>query len=272
MKKTVRLNTGTEMPLLGFGTWKLNGEVAKEAISFALTTGYRLIDTADRYGNHGEVADALDASSVAREDIFLTTKLWMTEYRRDDVYKAGQRFLQELRTDYIDLLLIHWPDRTIPFAETLQAMNDLKERGMVKAIGVSNFTINHLKDALKTGIQISVNQVELHPSFSQQELKAFCDGQGIVLTAYSPMGKGAEFELPLIKELALKYGKSPAQIILNWIMMKNISVVTKSTKSENIVDSFKSQEWELAVEDIEKIDTLNTNNRNFNPPFADFQY
>lgn len=260
------------MPAIGFGTWKLSGDLGKKSVLSALQVGYRHIDTASHYDNHTVIAEAINESGLDREDVFITTKLWMTDYHRDDVYRACQKALTELKSDYIDLYLMHWPDRTIPFEETLKAMNDLKEKGMIKAIGVSNFTINHLKDALKTGVEISVNQVEFHPSLYQKELKEFCDENGIVLTAYSPLAQGQEVELPLMKELGAKYGRSPAQVVLNWILNKGVVAIPKATDLTSIRDNFASQEWDLLAEDIEKIDSLNLKNRVYNPSFSDFDY
>lgn len=274
MKKTITLKAGNEMPALGFGTWKLGGDVCKKAVSAALEAGYRHIDTAERYENHADIAAAIEASGVEREDVFITTKLWMTDYRRDDAYRACQLALQELKSDYIDLYLMHWPDkdRTVPMAETLGALMDLKKEGMVRAIGVSNFTVHHLEDALATGAEISVNQVEFHPSFYQRELKRFCDDRGIALVAYSPLAQGTEVELPLMKELGLKYGRSPAQVVLNWIVGKGVGAIPKATDPASIRDNLATLEWELSAEDVERIDSLGLNNRVFNPQFADFEY
>lgn len=272
MKKTLTLNNGIEIPTIGLGTWKLTGGIIKKVIADALTIGYRHIDTAEHYENQKDIAAALDASSIPREELFITSKVWVTDLHREDVYKACQRTLKELKMDYIDLYLIHWPDRGVPFSETLGAMRDLQDRGMVKAIGVSNFTIHHLQDALKTGVQISVNQVEFHPSLYQKELKDFCDKQRIVITAHSSMAQGTELELPIVKELAIKYGRSPAQIILNWTMRKGIAAIPKATTKEFLKDNFDSLDWEMAEEDSQRIDALNLNNRTVSPTLADFSY
>lgn len=271
MKKIV-LNKNASIPILGFGTWELIGHACTEAVANALSVGYRHIDTADAYGNHSEVAKGIKKSRIKREDIFLTTKVFHPNLAGENVRACCERFLDELNTDYLDLLLIHWPNRTIPISETLNVMNELKKEGKIRAIGVSNFTIHHLRDAIATGTEICNNQIELHPSFNQKELREFADSAKITLTAYSPLARGRDLNLPVILELAEKYHVTGSQVVLNWIMQKNIVAIPKSATIARTEDNFKATTWKLATEDIEKIDRLPQKNRMVNPSFNEFDY
>src|SRR3569623_897648 len=154
MQKNIQLTKDVSMPIMGLGTWQLTGNECVEGVSYALILGYKAIDTADIYGNHLEVAKGIKRSGVKREDFFLTTKVWNDKHGHDDVIKSGERFLKELEIDYIDLLLIHWPRTEVPVAETLKAMNDLKERGLIKAIGISNIDVELTQEALEAGVEI----------------------------------------------------------------------------------------------------------------------
>jgi len=229
MIKKFKFKDGNEVPALGFGTWKLSEDQAVDSTLKALGIGFRHIDTADAYGNHVEVGKAINESGIPRKEIFLTTKVWHTELEPSSVKDSAKRFLEELQTDYIDLLLIHWPNRNIPLHQTLEAMNQLKAKGIIKNIGVSNFTVNHLKDCLKTNVEVVNNQVELHPTFAQNELHKFCDENEILLTAYSPLGRGAELDNPVLDEIAKKYDKTVPQVILNWIVSRGIIAIPKAT-------------------------------------------
>ncbi len=259
-----------KIPLLGFGTWELTGAEGIAAITKALEVGFRHLDTADKYGNHKEVGQAIKNSGIPRSELFLTSKVWRSDLHYDDVLKAVKRFLKELDTDYLDLLLIHWPNKNIPLDETLSAMTQLKNDGLIKNIGVSNFTIRHLEEALKQNVEILTNQVEFHPSFNQKELKDSCDQHNILLTAYSPLGQGVDVKLPLIIELAEEYQRSPAQVVLNWFISKNIVAIPRTSKPERIEDMFKTMEWKLDPEDVHAIDNINTNTRLINPNFSEF--
>ncbi len=263
------LGTG-HIPILGFGTWQLVGPDCSSAVEIALETGYRHIDTADAYGNHKEIGNVLHASGLPRSDIFLTSKIWRDFLRGGAVKESCDRFLEELQTDYLDLLLIHWPNHKIPIAETLIAMEDLRISGRIKAIGLSNSTIKHIEEALKVGVTISTNQVEYHPSLQQKELKKFCEDNGIVITAYSPIAQGQDFDIPIITELASKYKTSASQVILNWIMVSGMVAIPKATTREHIDDNFESLSWEMEAMDIERINEVQLEHRLVNPRFAEF--
>lgn len=270
--KKVQFLNGNEAPALGFGTWQLTGKTAVNAVFKALETGFRHIDTADIYANHREVAKAIRESGIKREELFLTTKVWRAFLTEDQIKDSVKKFQEELKTDYFDLLLIHWPDREVPIQETLGTMAELNKAGVIKNYGVSNFTINHLKETLKAGFHPVTNQVEFHPSFNQKELKDFCDQNDIIITAYSPLGQGIDFTLDTILHIAAKYSKSKAQVILNWIIQKKMIAIPRSSSPEHIEDNFETLEWEMETEDIKKIDNIHVKQRILNPSFAEFDY
>ncbi len=260
------------MPALGFGTWQLTGDACTAGVRYALELGYTHIDTADGYGNHVQVAEGIRQSGVARSSFFLTTKLrYPSSYTTDAVHECAARFLQELGTDYIDLLLIHWPNREVPFAETLRAMNELKQKGVIRAIGVSNFTKHHLDDALQAGVEIVDNQVEVRPTFNQQALREYCAAHNIAITAYSSL-RGGDCDLPLVRELAEQYGKTPAQIVLNWVMSRGMAAIPKSAHPERIKENFESASFAIKESDLARIDALPQGERVNNPSFSDFEY
>lgn len=259
MISTKKLNDKLSIPTIGFGTWQIDNHEDVAAIKASLELGYRHIDTADIYGNHKEVGQALKESGVAREDIFLTTKVWTKRLHREDVLVDIDRFLDELDTSYLDLVLIHWPNREVPIVETLKALNECKEAGKIRAIGVSNFTKHHIQEALATGIEIVNNQVEMHPSLDQKELREYCAENNIVVTAYSPLRSG-DMSLPLIQELADKYERTPAQIILSWLLSLDVVVLVQSSKPERIEQNLAASEFVMSPEDIQKYLTYLTGN------------
>ncbi|MFB6226174.1 MAG: aldo/keto reductase [Candidatus Paceibacteria bacterium] len=267
------LNKNCSIPILGFGTWQLTEKEGRKAVETALDVGYRHLDTADIYGNHKQVGRAIDTSNISREDIFLTSKVWHSDLEARQIKDNCKRFLEELQTDYLDLLLIHWPNNNIDIRESLRALNELKQDELIKSIGVSNFTINHLKEAKETDLNFSNNQVEFHPSLYQDELKEFCDNNDIIMTAYSPLAQGQDLQLPIIKEVAKKYNKPECQVVLNWIMQKDIVAIPRSSNPKHIRENFQAHQWKLKEEDIKKIDSKATsNNRLINPSIAEFDY
>jgi 2,5-diketo-D-gluconate reductase B len=272
MKKSIRLNTGAEMPIIGLGTWEMDGPTVHKALPEALALGYRHIDTADKYYNHKDIGAVLKEGAVPREEIFITSKVWRDEFTEAQVPMAAERLLGELQLEYLDLFLLHWPNKDISIEETLTAMQKLKEKGLVKAIGVANFTIHHLEDIKKTGIEIAVNQVEFHPSLYQKELHEYCIANNIALTAYSPMGRGQDLTLPIIADIAGKYSKSPSQIVLNWITRKDIPALPKASTHAHLADNLASIDWEMSEKDSAIIDALGMHNRIVVPDFNEFDY
>ena len=267
-----RLNEEVKIPLLGFGTYQLEGKECYQAVRAALEIGYCHIDAAEDYKNQEFVGRAIKDSGIPRENLFLTSKVWWTNLKKRDVFEACYKTLEDLGVNYLDLYLVHWPNREIPFEETFSAMRELKERGLIKGIGVSNFTVHHLEDALKTKAEIVNNQVEFHPSFNQKEVKQFCDEKGILITAYCPLGQGRDLKLEIVKRIAEKYQRSPAQVILNWLRMKNIVAIPRSTKLDHIRDNFQSLTWKMEPEDVQLIDQAKQEEKIIQRWFGDFDY
>lgn len=267
---TLTLKSGNEIPVLGLGTWQLQGDDCQRAVTAALRFGYTHIDTASAYENHTFIAKALKNSDIERENLFITSKLWLSQM--DDPIAACKQTLKELETDYLDLYLIHWPDRTQNLIKTLQGMKKLKQDGIIRAIGVSNFTTNHLKDILQTGVEIDINQVEFHPSLNQRELKLFCDQNSIVITAYSPIAQGYDLRITTVKMLAEKYNKTESQIVLHWLISKKIVAIPRSSNPAHIKNNMEIFGWRMEQEDLELLETINSNHRVVDPNFGDFGY
>lgn len=249
----------------------LTGDDAVRSTETALKLGYRHLDTADKYGNHREVGKAIKNSGLDRKEIFLTTKVWYSELAPKNLRESARRFLKELQTDYIDLLLIHWPNKGIPIEDSLKEMDSLKKEGIIKNIGVSNFTEKHLKTCLETGIEIVNNQVEIHPTFAQFDLQKFATKNGILLTAYSPLGRGADLNIGLISDIAKKYGKTVPQVILNWIAGRGLIVIPKASSEEHIKENFESLGFELNEEEIDAMNRLDSGNRLIHPEWNEFE-
>jgi len=270
MGKTT-LNSGQEIPILGLGTWQLTGNECTETIKEALKMGYRHIDTADAYENQREIAPALKVSGIKRSELFITSKVNRHNLHYNDFLKTANKILNELDIEYLDLLLIHWPNKDIPVEETLKAMAELKEKGKVKDLGVSNFTESHLEKVLDIypGL-ISVNQVEFHPYLYQKRLLNFCQEHDIVLTAYSPLARGMVFEDPRIKNLAEEYKQTPVQLVLKWLMEKGIVVIPKASSAVHLKDNLEVLNQDIPAKALEVLDTFNENKRLIDPSFSEF--
>ena len=260
-----------KVPRLGFGTWQLNGETALSAINHALEVGFRHIDTAQIYDNEEWVGKALKKSSVLRETIFLTTKLWQNHLKgKDSLIKGTEESLQRLNTDYVDLLLIHWPFSEMPLEECLSTMETLKKSGKIRAIGVSNFTNTMLKQALEFCPQIITNQVEYHPLLNQEILLKAAKAHNIFLTAYSPLARGHVMKIKQLEVIGQKYNKTPAQIALRWLVeQKNVACIFKSDKPNRIESNLSIFDFQLSPEDKKTIQQLTHNRKRIvNPSFA----
>jgi len=183
MQTTLTLNNGQQIPMIGYGTWKVRAEEGYQGVKHALEAGYKHIDTAEIYNNHFVIAKALQEAGVPREKLYITSKLWMDKRSSKAAQEATKQYLKELKIDYLDLLLIHWPDSSVDVMETLQGMKEVQQQGLVRSIGVSNFTENHIQPILDAGINIQMNQIELHPSLPQPKLVAFCQQHSIAVTA-----------------------------------------------------------------------------------------
>lgn len=258
MINSVFLNTDREMPLLGLGVYKLTEESeAESAIITAVKAGYRLLDTASVYKNEELVGKGIAKCGVSRKDLFVTTKIWNTAQRLGDVPGHFERSLDRLKTDYVDLCLIHWP---VPgcYLNTWKIMESFLESGRARSIGVSNFQIHHLEELAKiSDIVPAVNQIECHPLCYPKQLIEYCQEKGIQVQAYSPLARGAYLDNDVMCVIATKYGRTPAQIGLRWAIQKGISVIPKSAKAERIISNSKIFDFEIEQEDIDIIDTLN---------------
>lgn len=249
---------GERIPVLGFGSWKIKGPHAKDIVKNALDIGYRLIDTAQIYGNEAAIGDALHEAKVPREEVFLITKVWGTNLAYRDVLETVKRSLQNLRTDYIDALLIHRPNRNVPLQETFKAMSMLKREGKVRHIGVSNFSVKLLARAQATvPSQILVNQVPYHPFLSQDSLLDYCQTHDILLMAYSPLAHGTVLNNEVLQIIGQKYGKSPAQIALKWlIQQENVIAIPKAAKQRHQATNFQVFDFQLSTEEMQMISNL----------------
>jgi methylglyoxal/glyoxal reductase len=262
------LNNGVEMPWLGLGVLRLNegGEV-ENAVRIALEKGYRLIDNAAIYHNEKGVAKGIKASGIPREEIFLSSKIANDQQGYHSTFKAFQRSLDWLQTDFLDLYLIHWPHGELS-VETWMAMEELYKKGKVRAIGVSNFWIHHLEYFLpKVNVIPAVNQVEFHPRMTQPQLLPFCQERNIHVEAWSPIMQGQVLKIPEIQEIAIKHGKSPAQIVLRWDLQKGVITIPRSAKKKEIIENAGIFDFELDETDISRIDSLNKNKSVF--PYYD---
>jgi len=269
--KLLKFKTGDEIPSVGFGTYKLTGTEGIRAIENALDIGYRHIDTAEGYNNQREVSQAIKNSKLSRRDLFITSKVGYDNLHYNDVIQACEETLQELNTDYLDLYLIHWPNKKIPIEETMKAMGKLKGDGKIKNIGVSNFTIKHLEGVNNlTDEEIVLNQVEFHPYHNQEGLYKYCKENNILLTAYSPIARGEVFGDSIIAEIAKKYGKNEAQITLKWMMQKDIIVIPRSSNSAHIKSNFDIFDFELNNDEIYMIDNIDKQERLIDPDWGEF--
>jgi diketogulonate reductase-like aldo/keto reductase len=260
MIPTRKLKTGDEIPVIAYGTWDIAEENVGEKVEIALKAGYNHIDTAEGYHNEAGIGEVL--KDYDREDLFITSKVLPSNLNYESVIKACERSLEKLGIDYLDLYLIHWPNPAISLRETLQAMKYLSDQGMVKNIGVSNFSAYQLKVALKiTQVPITVNQVEFHPWLYQKELLEVCDQNDVVLEASAPLARTEVLKDETIVKLADKYDKSPAQIVLKWELQKGIVPLPKSKSKAHIEENLKLFDWELQAEDMALIDNIDTEKR-----------
>jgi diketogulonate reductase-like aldo/keto reductase len=259
---TTKLYNGVEMPWLGLGVHRAgSGSEVIAAIQCALQKGYRSIDTATYYQNEHRVGEAIAESGIPREEIFLTSKVWNTDQGYRSTMEVFESSLEKLQTNYLDLYLIHWPQTGTTF-ETWKAMEELCEKGQIRAIGVCNFLIPHLKRLMENSrIKPMVNQFEFHPDLVQPELLKFCCENQIQPEAWRPIMKGRVNEIGLLQELAEKYQKSPVQIVLRWDVQKGVVTIPKSVTPERIISNADIFDFEISAEDIALIDTLNRNAR-----------
>lgn len=257
-----KLNNGVNMPWFGLGVWQVeDGNEAIDSVKAALKSGYRAIDTAAAYGNEESVGKAIKDSGVARDELFITSKVWNKDQGYESTLAAFEETMKKLDLDVLDLYLIHWPVKG-KYKDTWRAMEKLYKDGRIRAIGVSNFQPHHLDDLLADAEVVpAVNQVEFHPLLTQTELLAYSEEKGIQLEAWSPLARGKLFDNEVIKEIADKYGKEPAQVILRWVLDKGVVVITRSVKEKRIASNAEIFDFQLTTEEIDRISALNKDER-----------
>ncbi|MCM3727252.1 aldo/keto reductase [Neobacillus cucumis] len=266
LQDTTTLINGVKMPWFGLGVFKIEeGPELVNAVKFAIKHGYRSIDTAAIYQNEEGVGQAIregiKEAGISREDLFVTSKVWNSDLGYEATLEAYETSLKKLGLDYLDLYLIHWPVEG-KYKEAWRALETLYKEGRVKAIGVSNFQVHHLENLMKEAeIKPMINQVEFHPRLTQKEIQTFCQEHGIQMEAWSPLMQGELLDQPVIKEIANKYNKSTAQVILRWDLQNGIVTIPKSTKEHRIIENAAIFDFELTKAEMEQIDDLNQNHR-----------
>ncbi|MCY7487817.1 aldo/keto reductase [Paenibacillus alvei] len=266
LQDTTTLHNGVKMPWFGIGVFKVEeGPELVNAVKAAIANGYRSVDTAAIYGNEEGVGqgirEGIQKAGISREDLFVTSKVWNADLGYESTIAAYETSLKKLGLEYLDLYLVHWPVEG-KYKDAWKALETLYKEGRVKAIGVSNFQIHHLEELMKDAeIKPMVNQVEYHPRLTQKDLQSFCQEHGIQLEAWSPLMQGQLLDNEVLTEIARKYNKSVAQVILRWDLQNGVVTIPKSTKEHRIIENSTVFDFELTVEDMKQIDGLNQNHR-----------
>ena len=254
--QTIKAN-GATIPTIGLGTWQLNGSTGTNITREALKLGYRHLDCALIYGNEKEVGEGLHASGVKREDIFITTKVPHTELAPGPLERAVKQSLANLRVSDVNLLLIHWPNPDIPLADTMGAMCKMKKEGLARHIGISNFTVQLVDEAVKLSSEpIVTNQIEWHPYLDEEKVRAACAKHGISVTAYCPIARGRAGADEVMASVGKKYGKSPGQVSLRWLVQKGAIVIPRTSKVERLTENMSIFDFELSAADMAEVDAL----------------
>ncbi|NMH58859.1 2,5-didehydrogluconate reductase DkgB [Alteromonas ponticola] len=261
-----------KMPQLGVGTFRLEGKVARQSVMDSLDIGYRHIDTAQIYGNEEEVGDAIQTNGIDREELFVTTKVWYEKLGRDHFIPSVHTSLSKLKTDYVDLLLIHWPypNNDIAMDEYLNCLAEAKEQGLCRHIGVSNFTLSQMQQAVSIlgKNTIYTNQIECHPYMQNRQVVAACEEHNMNVTAYMPLAVGKVMKDDTLLAIAEKYAASPAQVTLAWLESKGIYAIPSSTSRKHLQSNFDAQKVQLDERDISRINELDNGERIVDPDFA----
>jgi len=251
---------GAQIPAMGLGTFRLTGASAVDSISTALSLGYRHLDTAAMYENEAEVGAGLRASGVKRDEVFITTKVWTSDIAKGDLQASAQASLERLKLEQVDLLLIHWPNKSIPLAGSIEALCDAKRRGYARNIGVANFPVEMLEDAVRIaaihGEKIATNQCEYHPRLSQAKVIEACHRHGVVFVSYCPLGQGRMADEDAIAPIASKHGKKVSQIVLRWHVQQSVSAIPKSANAGRQRDNLDIFDFTLPEEDMRAISAL----------------
>ena len=262
---------GAEIPAIGFGTFELEPADAESMVAHALDVGYRHIDTAQMYKNEEAVGRGLKKSGLDREDIFLTTKVWTDQFADGDLQASVRESLKKLDTDYVDLLLLHWPNPDISLKETLGALNEVREQGLARNIGISNFTTTLIEEAVgQSTAPLATNQVEFHPYISQQPVLDKLAEHGMALTAYCPLAQGRVFSEPTLERIGKAHGKNGGQVALRWLVQHgDVVVIPRSSKKEHVTNNFDIFDFELTEEEMREVEALHSEDgRIINPSFA----
>lgn len=261
---------GARIPALGLGTWPLRGAECERSVRFGLDIGYRHIDTAAKYDNEAEVGRAIAASGVARQDIFLTTKVWSDALRDGELQRSAERSLKTLGQDYVDLLLIHWPNAAVPLRESLAALAAVKAKGRTRHIGVSNFPVALLKDAVEScGADMICDQVEYHVGLSQRPVLSYLRPRGMMLTAYSPVAKGGVGSDAVLKRIAARHEKTPAQIALRWLVQQDgVAAIPKASNPRHAQENIAIFDFSLTPAEMAEIAAIGGDDRLIDPAHA----
>ena len=254
----IPLPNGRQMPALGLGTWPLRGTTCEQAVRTALDLGYRHIDTAERYENESEVGAAIAGSGIDRADLFVTTKVWPDHFRAADLRRAMDESLRRLRLDYVDLYLLHWPNEQVPLAETVGALNEVAAQGKARSIGVSNFSVSLLDEAIALSTApIACDQVKYHVLHPQRTLVEHARAQGIAVTAYSPLAKGQLADDPVLARIGAKHGKTALQVALRWLVQQEgVAAIPKATREPNLRSNFEIFDFSRDAEDQQALAML----------------
>ena len=270
------LNDGKTIPQLGFGVWQVPPDVTATVVGEAIKTGYISIDTAEGYQNERGVGEAVAKSGVARDALFITSKLRNGGHAYDDALRAFDKTMAELGMDVLDLFLIHWPvPKQGKYVEAWKALIQLQKDGRIRSIGVSNFNIDHLERIIgETGVTPVVNQIELHPSFQQRDKRAFHKQHNIRIESWSPLGQGQELKDPVIGQIARKHGKTPAQVVIRWHLEEGLIVIPKTVTPSRIHENFEVFDFKLDAEDMARIAALDSPRGRIgsDPAVADFRF
>jgi len=261
---------GRQMPALGFGTWQLSGEICTRAVQTALDIGYRHIDTAQIYENEADVGRAIAGSTIPRRELFVTTKIWTTHFEPPHVITSMEESLKKLRMDYVDLLLMHWPNPEVPLEQTLHALQELRRKGKTKAIGISNFPVRLMKEAVEDYLApVACNQIEYHALLSQRAVLEYAHEHNIIITAYSPLARGRLAKHPLLVSIGEKHDKTASQVALRWLIeQERVAAIPKAASEKNARLNFNIFDFSLSDDDMYAISQLHNNTRVVDPSFA----
>lgn len=260
-----------KIPSIGLGTWQMEGDECVNAVENALEMGYRHIDTARIYGNEEAVGRGIERADVSREEVFLTTKVWRDGLARDDALAEARGCLERLGVDHVDLLLVHWPNDAVPLEEALGAFERLRDEGLTRHIGVSNFTPGLLDEA-RAVADIVLNQVEMHPYFRQEEMVSYCREHDLALTAYSPLARGRVVDDPVLQEIGDGHDRTAAQVALRWLIQHdNVAAIPKAAPADLQRENLAALEFELDREEMDRIGSLEQRPKLVDPGFAPWQ-